>query len=395
MENIFETTSEIFVACPVRIAPYLYQEVINLGFTVDEETPTGIKITGTMQDCIKLNLSLRTAYRVLFFIKKFQARNANDLYKEIRKIEWEHMIPKDGYFTIQSYSNNETINDTRFTALRAKDAVADRFVELFRVRPNSGSEKDGAAIYIHWEEEQVRVYIDTSGGTISKHGYRKMPYKAPMIEGLAAATILAMQWNETTTFVNPMCGSGTLAIEAAMIAANIAPGLIRENYAFMHLLGYKDAFFIKERLELKKLVKENIPNKIIASDHNGTAIDAAKHNAREAGVEHLIDFQECDFKETKVEGTGGVVIINPEYGARLGDQDELEETYKGMGDFFKQNCKGFNCFVFTGNMELAKKIGLKASRRIEFFNSTIDCRLLRYEMYDGTKRTTFKQEAPL
>ncbi|TAH24109.1 MAG: class I SAM-dependent RNA methyltransferase [Cytophagales bacterium] len=391
MSDPFNSTSEIFVACPIRIAPYLYKEIINLGYTVEEETPTGIKLIGTMQDCIRLNLSLRTAYRVLFFVKKFYARNANDLYKEIRKIEWENIIPNDGYFTVQSFANNETINDSRFPALRTKDAIADRFVEIYRKRPNSGAEKSGAAVYIHWEEEQVNVYIDTSGATISKHGYRKMPFKAPMIEGLAAATILASEWNMLTPFVNPMCGSGTLAIEAAMMAANIAPGLIRDNYAFMHLVGYEDSFFIKERLALKKLVKTTIPSKIIASDHNGMAIDAAKHNASEAGVAHLIEFQECDFRTTKIEENAGVVIINPEYGARLGDQTELENTYKSMGDFFKQNCKGYHCFVFTGNPELAKKIGLKASRKIEFYNSTIDCRLLKFEMYDGTKRERFKE----
>lgn len=386
MENLFQITTDIFIACPKRVAGYLRQEIETLGYPIKQETIAGIYVEGTMDDCIRLNMALRCAYRVLFFIKKFRATNANELYKEIRKIEWENILLKDGYFTVESYSNNETINDTRFTSLRTKDAIADRFVELYRKRPDSGSEKNAASVYIHWDEEEVTVYVDTSGETLAKHGYRKMPHKAPMIEGLAAANIMATQWDKTTTFVNPMCGSGTLAIEAALMASNRAPGLLRDNYAFMHLVGYEKDFFVQEKSKLRKNIDDNISIKIIASDINETAVNAARHNAGEAGVQHLIDFQICDFKETLIEGTGGVVILNPEYGLRLGDEEELEEVYKSMGDFFKQKCKGFNCFVFTGNMYLAKKIGLKASRRIEFYNGTIDCRLLRFEMYDGSKR---------
>jgi putative N6-adenine-specific DNA methylase len=186
-----------------------------------------------------------------------------------------------------------------------------------------------------------------------------------------------------------MCGSGTLAIEAALIATNRVPGLLRENYAFMHLLGYKDSMYYNERLKLDDQIK-NIPGlKIIASDISKQAIDIAKINAKAAGVEDLIEFQVVDFEKTKMpEPTANAVIMfNPEYGERLGEEIELEATYARMGDFMKNQCKGMTGYIFTGNLELAKKIRLKPSRRIEFFNATIDCRLLEYELYAGTKRT--------
>ena len=192
-----------------------------------------------------------------------------------------------------------------------------------------------------------------------------------------------------------MCGSGTLAIEAALIATKRVPGLFRNNYAFMHLLGYNKEVYNKERDVIAHQVRSLPALKIIASDISKQAIEVAKMNAAAAGVQELIDFQVCDFESTKIPDgeEGAVIMFNPEYGERLGDEIELEGTYARMGDFLKNKCKGYTGYVFTGNLELAKKIRLKASRRIEFFNATIDCRLLEYELYAGTRRTD-KLEVP-
>jgi putative N6-adenine-specific DNA methylase len=207
-----------------------------------------------------------------------------------------------------------------------------------------------------------------------------------MMEALAAGTILATKWDQNSPFVNPMCGSGTLAIEAALLAANKSPGLFRMNYGFMHILGYDEEVFFEERRKLKDQAKKQIPAAIIASDLSEDSIDIAIKNAKTAGVDHLIDFQVCDFAETKMPEKAGVIMFNPEYGERLGVHSKLEATYKRMGDFMKQNCKGYRGYIFTGNPDLAKKIGLRASRRIEFFNGKLDCRLLEYELYDGSRR---------
>jgi putative N6-adenine-specific DNA methylase len=183
-----------------------------------------------------------------------------------------------------------------------------------------------------------------------------------------------------------MCGSGTLAIEAALLATDKHPGLFRMNYGFMHLMGYDEQAFFVERRKLKDKAKKALDFKIIATDISEDAVDIARKNANTAGVEHLIEFYVCDFEETEVPETGGVIMFNPEYGERLGVHTKLEITYKRMGDFLKKECLGYRGYVFTGNPDLAKKIGLKAARKIEFYNGKLDCRLFEYELYEGSKR---------
>jgi len=203
---------------------------------------------------------------------------------------------------------------------------------------------------------------------------------------LATSTIMATGWDQNSSFLVPMCGSGTLAIEAALLATNKCPGLFRMNYGFMHIMGYDEQVFFTERRKLKDQAKKEIGFKIVASDISEDAISIAKKNAQTAGVDHLIEFAVCDFADTEIPEQPGIVIFNPEYGERLGVHSKLEATYKRMGDFMKQQCKGYRGYIFTGNPELAKKIGLRASRRLEFYNGKLDCRLLEYELYEGSKR---------
>jgi putative N6-adenine-specific DNA methylase len=196
---------------------------------------------------------------------------------------------------------------------------------------------------------------------------------------------MATKWDHQSPFVNPMCGSSTLAIEAALLATDRRPGLYRDNYSFMHMVNYNASVYQKEKGNLKSLIKEVPELKIIATDISDDAISISKVNAEMAGVENLIQFAVCDFEETEVPETKGVVFFNPEYGERLGEVSELEITYKRIGDFLKKKCKGYSGYIFTGNLDLAKKIGLKASRRIEFYTAKLDCRLLEYELYAGSK----------
>jgi 23S rRNA G2445 N2-methylase RlmL len=268
-----------------------------------------------------------------------------------------------------------------------KDAIADRFRNKFNERPDSGSSLDQTVINLFWKDEHAEIFIDTSGETLSKHGYRKIPGKAPMLESLATATLLATNWNKKSAFVNPMCGSSTLAIEAAMLATNRKPGLYRNNYAFMHVVGFDANFYEKEKEKLYSEIKNIAGLKIIASDIREDAINISKINAGVAGVADLIEFGVYDFRDTNVpQSENGIVFFNPEYGERLGDEIELEEIYAEIGDFMKKKCKGYTGYVFTGNLNLAKKIGLKPKRKIEFYTSKIDCRLLEYELYSGSKR---------
>ena len=380
----FNTKGKVFITCKDRSVSYLEQEIRELGFFPVEIRRTGIEILASLEECMDLNLHLRTASHVLYEIKSFYLRNADDIYRRFKAIPWEEYLDIDGYFSVNSVAENESITTPLIVNVKVKDAIVDRFRELKGRRPDSGSDFSGLVIQVYWKETQAIVYLNTSGETLAKHGYRKIPGKAPMMEALAAATIYASEWNTRVPFINPMCGSGTLAIEAALMASKRYPGLYRDHYSFQHILGYSEETFQAKKRKLENKIIDNPGVKIIASDISLQAITFARENAAFAGVEDLIDFQTGDFAETDIpEKPRGVILFNPEYGERLGDLTELEETYKRMGDFMKQKCAGYRGYIFTGNLDLAKKVGLKASRRIEFWNGTIDCRLLKYDMYEG------------
>ncbi|HEX8315582.1 MAG TPA: class I SAM-dependent RNA methyltransferase [Flavisolibacter sp.] len=384
--NLFTDKAVIIITCPKRLAPYLEKEVTDLGFRTEETFVTGVGIYGSINDCIKLNLNLRCASQVLYSLKKFEAENADDIYKNLVEYTWENILPDPGYFSITSNVNNPTINNSMFANLRVKDAIVDRLREKRGTRPSTGSALTGAVINLFWKNGNAEIFIDTSGDSLGRHGYRKIPGQAPMLEALAAATIYATQWDKRSPFINPMCGSGTVAIEAAMIATNRRPGLFRTNYAFMHLRDYDESVYLREDALLETQIIDVSGLRIIATDYSARAIENAKKNAIAAGVANLIDFAVCDFSDTEIPpDVPGIFYVNPEYGERLGDVDKLEGTYSRIGDFMKKKCGGYFGYVFTGNYDLAKKIGLKAKRRIEFYTSTIDCRLLEYELYSGSR----------
>ena len=384
--QVFHTESKIVITCNKRLSAYLQQEVEELGFTPTRVFQTGVELQGTVNDTIALNLNLRCGSQVLYLLKSFHAATPKELYDQLVEIEWENLIDFTGYFSVTSNVNNEHILTPLFANVKVKDAVADRIKTRKGLRPNSGPELNKAVLHLYWQDDKADIFIDTSGETLAKHSYRKIPGKAPMLEALAASTIMATNWDRKSTFINPMCGSGTLAIEAALLATDKRPGLFRMNYAFMHIMGYDETVFFAERRKLKDKARKETGFKIIATDISDDAVDIARKNANTAGVEHLIDFAVCDFAETEVPEQPGVIMFNPEYGERLGVHTKLEITYKRVGDFLKQQCKGYRGYVFTGNPDLAKKIGLRPARRIEFYNGKLDCRLFEYELYDGSKR---------
>jgi len=387
MMQVFHNKSKVIITCNKRLSPYLQEEVKALGYTIERSFATGVELNITLTECIKLNLNLRCASQILYAIKSFKAITPDDLYNEIKAIEWEELIDFSGYFSVTSNVDNPNITTPLFANLKVKDAIVDRMKEKKGIRPNSGSDANKAVVHLYWKDADADVFMDTSGETLAKHGYRKIPGKAPMLEALAAGVILATNWDKKSPFINPMCGSGTLAIEAALIATNRAPGLYRMNYGFMHILGYNEEEFFAERRILKDQVIKNIDLKIVASDLSEDAVEVTRRNAKTAGVDTLIEFEVCDFELTPVPEDGkGVVVFNPEYGERLGVHSKLELTYKRMGDFMKTKCKGYSGYIFTGNPDLAKKIGLKAAKKVEFYNGKLDCRLLEYELYDGSRR---------
>jgi putative N6-adenine-specific DNA methylase len=393
----------IIISCAKELSRWTEIEVIDMGYHPIEVTENTVVVRGSMRDVMKLNLRLRTAHRVLVPLLRTTCFNIKDLYEAARSIDWENLIEADGYFSVSSIVHNFTIRDTRIPSLYTKDAIADRMREKCQRRPDSGGENNGAAVFVYWERDEVIIYLDTSGEPLSKRGYRKIPGSAPMQETLAAACIMALRWDGKTPFVSPMCGSGTPAIEAAMIAMNRAPGSLKGHFAFQSVKGYRSIIpgesapkiaprqhvgaspeqiwkeLVMEAVAAEK--KEGLPP-IVATDISPEAVDNAHTNAIAAGVSQYITFKACDFGDTPVPESDasprGVVFFNPEYGIRLGTFEELAPVYERIGSFMNEKCGGYTGGLITGNPDLARLVNLYYKTRVPFFNGPIDCRLFVY-----------------
>ena len=221
------------------MAPYLQKEVEELGFAIVKTFQTYIEVFASLQDCIRLNLNLRCASQVLYGLQQFEANHINEVYEVLKKMHWEEIIPAGGYFTVTGNVDHPTITNSLFANVKVKDAIVDRMRDETGNRPNTGPSLEQTVIHLFWRDEMADIFIDTSGETLAKHGYRKIPGKAPMLEALAAATIMATKWDSLSPFVNPMCGSSTIGIEAVLMATNRRPGLYRTNYSFMHIKGFR------------------------------------------------------------------------------------------------------------------------------------------------------------
>lgn len=378
-------TGTVRITCARGIAGYLEAEVQRLGCEIVSVDDTGVEIRAGLAEAMRLNLYLRTAQNVLYLLDEFGCSTPDELYERAGAFAWEELIHPDGYFSIAAVTDTPTITDSRFATQRLKDAIVDRFNERFGRRPDSGPDRERLVLHLYWRDDRCWIYLNLSGRKLADRNYRKMPHKAPMQEALAAAVLMEAGYDGSQPLVNPMCGSGTLAIEAALIASGRPPGLLRDNFGFMHMVGFDDEAWQAMRREARQQRQECPPARIIASDIDDRALRATEQNAKTAGVDHLIELVQCDFADTPIPPEPGIVILNPEYGRRLGSVRELEAVYKRIGDFFKQKCPGWRGCVFTGNPQLAKRVGLRPSRRVPFFNASIECRLLKYELYAGSR----------
>ena len=378
----------ILVTCGPGLEGHLSSEVGGLGLEIVSSHTGGIITRGSFIDCMKLNLYLRTAYNVLYLLKEFRCGSSETLYKQVSHLPWENIISPEEYLCVLSRVDTFSINNSMYPSLKVKDAIVDRIYKKVGSRPDSGPDRNKVVVNLFWKNDRAWLYLNTSGLKLSDRNYRKMPHKAPLRESLAAGIIMSTGYDGSQDIVLPMCGSGTLAIESALIAMNKPPSGLRNNFGFIHTKVFDEQIWKQMRNDARKAVCKGPQQKrIIATDIDGEAIAAAKQNAKTAGVEHLIEFNVCDFADTDVPKGEGIVIVNPEYGLRLGALEKLEKEYKRIGDFFKQNCVGYTGYIFTGNKKLAGKVGLKTSARMIFFNGKIECRLLKYEMYEGTKQS--------
>ncbi|PIW21238.1 MAG: RNA methyltransferase [Candidatus Aquicultor secundus] len=370
-----------FATAAKGVEPVLAGELRALGMRDVVEETGGVRFFGELEAAYRANLWLRTANRVLMTLREFNCPSEQALYDGVRKIDWRRHLTSKMTLAVDANVRSSTMKHSKYAALKTKDAIVDQLREKTGSRPSVDPENPDLRINVHIDRNHCTLSLDTSDESLHKRGYRTAGLEAPLKETLAAALVCFTEWDMKSPFIDPMCGSGTIVIEAALKAANIAPGLIRKTFGFQQWLNFDKNLWDSLVNQAEGLRKPKPQAPIRGYDISGKAISAAMENARAATVGPFVPFIRKDIKDLEPPPGPGVIIVNPPYGERLGQKQELEPFYKTIGDVFKQKCKGYSGFVFTGNLELAKHIGLKASRRIVLFNGPIESRLLKYELY--------------
>lgn len=362
----------------------LAEELKSIGATDITLLKRAVKYKGNLATLYKSNLYLRTAIKVLRPIKTFNIRTQEDLYTNVKRIPWNQYFSVDETFAIDGVVSGEIFTHSKFVALRTKDAIADQFREEIGTRPNVDTNDPDLRINVHILNNTCTISLDSSGTSLGKRGYKEEQVEAPLSEVLAAGMIILSGWDKKSNFIDPMCGSGTIVIEAALMAQNIAAGSFRD-FAFQKWRDY-DYQLWKEILQEAKM--ERIPSsaKIIAYDIAPEAVHVTKGNAERAGVLDNISVTKSDFLETKHDGEQATIVVNPPYGDRLMEEDDIIPLYQEMGTQLKHVYNGCDAWIISGNLRAIKFIGLKPSRKIELYNGPIQCKFHKFELYRGSKR---------
>jgi putative N6-adenine-specific DNA methylase len=316
-------------------------------------------------------------------IHSFRAYNEDELYKNIFNIKWEDHFSIKKSFMINSAVSSQLFNHSHFVSQKSKDAIVDRFRKITNLRPSVNTENPDIVINIHISNDTVNVALDSSGEPLFKRGYRAAQYIAPLNEVLAAGMLMMAGWEGKGNFVDPMCGSGTLPIEAALLAKKIPPGIFREKFGFMNWNDY-DGTLYKKLLELM-LNPVGFDGTISASDISEEAISLTKRNIDKALLREIIQVQKADFKSYDPPQGGGIVILNPPYGERL-KEDEIENFYKEIGDTFKKKYPGYQAWILSSNIPALKQIGLHTEKKCDLVNGSLKCKFQKYLIYEGSKK---------
>lgn len=372
--RFFATTSR-------GLEPVLAGELASLGGKRIEPSAGGVAFTGDLSLCYRANLWLRTANRVLRIVATFPAPSPEALYEGTKAVPWPDLFPVTSRFAVEGAVRDSRITHSRFAALKVKDAVADRFRERMRRRPDVDPIDPQVRIHLRILRDEATLSLDTSGESLNRRGYRGDPTEVSLRETLAAGMVMLTGWDGSTPLADPMCGSGTIPIEAALLSAGRAPGLLRSTFGFMRLAGYDRRMWSDLVAEAREREEAAPPVRIEGSDVSAEAIRGAVRNARRAGVADVVRFRVLDIREFAPDGPPGTILCNPPYGVRMAGGREAESFYRAMGEAFKKRCRGWTAWVLSGNPEITRHIGLKAARRIPLRNGPIDCRLLRYELY--------------
>jgi putative N6-adenine-specific DNA methylase len=365
----------------------LAKELIQLGAQDVEQGVRVVTFKGDKGFMYKANLSLRTALKILKPIYFFRATNEETLYKGIQGVNWSKFINANQTFVIDATVHSDRFNHTEFVAQKCKDAIVDQFRTRTGQRPSIDKQYPDLRINIHIDKEQVSVALDTSGNSLHQRGYRTATNIAPINEVLAAGMLLLSGWDGKSDFIDPMCGSGTILAEAAMIACNIPANINRKEFAFEKWNDWDNDLFDQIVDSCLKKVRE-FHYTITGYDKAPSTVLKAKDNIKNANLDDYVKISEQNFFDTEKQTKGPLhMVFNPPYGERL--DIEMERFYREIGDTFKQNYPGTNAWFITANLEALKFVGLKPSRKIKLFNGSLEARLVKYEIYEGSKRTKF------
>lgn len=363
----------------------LAKELVELGADNVQIERRAVSFTGNMETLYRANFSLRTASRVLVPIASFRAKDADEVYAEVKKMDWSQLMSATTTFAIDATVYSETFRHSKYVTYRVKDAIADYWMERENKRPNVRLENADLILNVHIAAEQVTLSLDSSGESLHKRGYRVATTTAPINEALAAGLLLTAGWKGETDFYDMMCGSGTLLIEAALIAQNIAPGVFRKGFAFEKWKDFDAELF--EQIYNDDSRERPFTHKIYGSDAGYYAVQAALKNVQAAGQARFIEVKQIRIQEIKrEEQTPALIIMNPPYGERLAQDKDVLRLYQDMGSILKHQFNGSTAWIVSSNEDALKCVGLKPSKKIRVMNGELDCLFNEYQLFAGERK---------
>ena len=381
---------QLFLPCAAGVEDYLANEVQRItGLPGDSvlRQRGGVALRTSWRDAMLLNLYSRLAQRVLVLLSYTEYRNEQDLYRAASEVAWEVWFTPHESIKVEVTAQHSPLTSLNFAALKIKDAVCDRFrVKANGVRPDVDTQRPDVRIYTHLSTDSCSLYIDTSGEPLFKRGARAAQGEAPIKENLAAGILKLTGWKPGTALLDPMCGGGTFLVEAAQIALDIAPGLVR-NFGFEKLNGFDATLWTTLRSEAEGRRKPIDPLPIYGSELYGDTLKLALANLHTAGLAQAVQLKQANALEISAPAETGVIVTNPPYGERMGEQQELAEFYPKFGDALKQKFAGWNCYILSADMSLPKLIKLQVSKRTPLFNGALECRLFEYKIVAGSMRS--------
>ncbi len=362
----------------------LEKELSSEKFKVDKISSLGVYFSGNWQECLRAHLTLRNTTRILLPVLEFTSYKEDELYNNILKHDFTKYITVKQPFMVESSAIDCSFKDSMYLSLKVKDAIADQFRSKFGSRPNVSKTEAELRVVVKGFKNNYLVAVDTTGGILSERGYRKDQGPAPLREGLAASLIDMTGWTSDRPFVDPMCGSGTLPIEAAL-KANKKSMMLRKQFAFQSWKQWISQDWSESYRQVARREIQPSSVNIFGFDHNPRMVAVSNLNSEAAGTQTSITFKQqsvADFSESPWSSSKpGVLVVNPPYGERLGDVERLQKTYKELGSLFKNHFRGWDCWVLSGNAELTKSLSLKSTQQIDIFNGPIKCKFLHYPMY--------------